>query len=75
MEIRYEIRKMPVGYGYEIFENDVRTWRQEFEPHVGGKKPMSYTEARSYAEALVAELQAAFAASQPAPEPEASGGE
>lgn len=70
MEIRYEIRKMPVGYGYEIFENDVRTWRQEFEPHVGGKKPMSYSEAKAYAEALVAELQAAFTGREPEVSPE-----
>lgn len=73
MEVTYAIRKLPSGYGFEIFENGVKTQRQEFEPNVSGRQPMSHAKAKSYAEALVAELQAAFAASQPDPEAPAGG--
>lgn len=68
MEVTYAIRKLQTGYGFEIFENGVKTQRQEFEPNVPGRQAMSHAKAKAYAEALVAELQAAFAASQPEPE-------
>lgn len=61
MNIRYEIFPTAHGFGYEVFENNIKTWRQENLPEVSGVHPMSHAEAIEHAEALVALLHAATA--------------